>query len=126
MKELKSSKVPETETASPDPTPDPDAVGSSKVNKKLKVKAESHTGAPNTGKTEGSVKPHSGTHEEVVDVSRLDFRIGKIVEVEKHPDADTLYLEKVDVGEAAPRTVVSGLVNENVQILILRNCLVRY
>lgn len=30
--------------------------------------------------------------------------------MEKHPDADSLYLEKVDVGEAEPRTVVSGLV----------------
>lgn len=29
---------------------------------------------------------------------------------EKHPDADTLYVEQVDVGEASPRTVVSGLV----------------
>lgn len=28
----------------------------------------------------------------------------------QHPDADTLYLEKIDVGEEQPRTVVSGLV----------------
>lgn len=28
----------------------------------------------------------------------------------QHPDADSLYVEKVDVGEAEPRTVVSGLV----------------
>lgn len=42
--------------------------------------------------------------------SRLDIRVGKILSVEKHPDADSLYLEKIDVGEAEPRTVVSGLV----------------
>lgn len=30
--------------------------------------------------------------------------------VPQHPDADSLYLEKIDVGEAEPRTVVSGLV----------------
>lgn len=30
--------------------------------------------------------------------------------MDKHPDADSLYVEKVDVGEAEPRTVVSGLV----------------
>lgn len=47
-------------------------------------------------------------------MSRLDFRVGKIVQVEKHPDADSLYLEKVDVGEANPRTVVSGLVSVNI------------
>lgn len=47
---------------------------------------------------------------EVIDISRLDMRVGKIVEVSRHPDADSLYLEKIDCGEAAPRTVVSGLV----------------
>lgn len=46
-----------------------------------------------------------------VDVSRLDLRIGCIITAKKHPDADSLYVEEVDVGEAAPRTVVSGLVN---------------
>jgi len=45
-----------------------------------------------------------------VDVSRLDLRVGRIIEAQKHPDADSLYVEQVDVGEAAPRTVVSGLV----------------
>ncbi len=45
-----------------------------------------------------------------VDVSRLDLRIGRIITAEKHPDADSLYVEQVDVGEPSPRTVVSGLV----------------
>nr|XP_033812470.1 aminoacyl tRNA synthase complex-interacting multifunctional protein 1 isoform X1 [Geotrypetes seraphini]XP_033812489.1 aminoacyl tRNA synthase complex-interacting multifunctional protein 1 isoform X1 [Geotrypetes seraphini]XP_033812498.1 aminoacyl tRNA synthase complex-interacting multifunctional protein 1 isoform X1 [Geotrypetes seraphini] len=45
-----------------------------------------------------------------VDVSCLDLRVGCIVTAKKHPDADSLYVEEVDVGEAAPRTVVSGLV----------------
>ena len=43
--------------------------------------------------------------------SRLDMRIGKIIEVQRHPDADGLYVEKIDVGEDTPRTIVSGLVN---------------
>merc|ERR1712168_1159642 len=51
-----------------------------------------------------------GATDEIVP-SRLDIRIGKIVEVEKHPDADALYVEKVDVGEEKPRTIVNGLVN---------------
>ncbi|XP_046845075.1 aminoacyl tRNA synthase complex-interacting multifunctional protein 1-like [Xenia sp. Carnegie-2017] len=55
-------------------------------------------------------KTSSSTTEENVDVSRLDLRVGKIVKVQKHPDADTLYLEEIDVGEEKPRTVVSGLV----------------
>lgn len=45
-----------------------------------------------------------------VDFGRLDFRVGKIIEVSKHPDAESLYLEKIDCGEPQPRTVVSGLV----------------
>lgn len=42
--------------------------------------------------------------------NRLDIRIGKIIEVSKHPEADTLYVEKIDVGEEQPRIIVSGLV----------------
>lgn len=45
-----------------------------------------------------------------VDVSRLDLRVGRIITAQKHPDADSLYVEQVDVGESSPRTVVSGLV----------------
>jgi len=40
---------------------------------------------------------------------RLDIRVGQIVEVSKHPDADSLYVEKIDLGEVEPRTIVSGL-----------------
>ncbi|CAK9817384.1 Tyrosine--tRNA ligase, cytoplasmic [Anthophora quadrimaculata] len=44
--------------------------------------------------------------------ARLDIRVGKIVEVSKHPDADSLYIEKIDLGEPnGPRTIISGLVN---------------
>lgn len=41
----------------------------------------------------------------------MDIRVGKIISCEKHPDADSLYVEQIDVGEAeGPRTIVSGLV----------------
>jgi aminoacyl tRNA synthase complex-interacting multifunctional protein 1 len=40
----------------------------------------------------------------------LDIRVGRILSVEAHPDADTLYVEQIDVGEPeGPRTIVSGL-----------------
>lgn len=45
-----------------------------------------------------------------VDITRLDIRVGVIKRVQKHPDADSLYVEEIDVGEPTPRTVVSGLV----------------
>lgn len=48
--------------------------------------------------------------EHPVDVGRLDFRVGRILSVKKHPDADSLYVEEIDVGEGKARTVVSGLV----------------
>lgn len=44
-----------------------------------------------------------------VDMSRLDIRIGRIVNVRKHPLAETLYIQEVELGESAPRTVVSKL-----------------
>ena len=48
--------------------------------------------------------------DESITVARLDFRVGKIVEVEKHPEADSLYVEKIDLGEGKLRTIISGLV----------------
>lgn len=41
--------------------------------------------------------------------ARLDLRIGKVLSVLNHPDAESLYVEEIDVGEEKPRTVVSGL-----------------
>ncbi|KAI8100022.1 uncharacterized protein BX664DRAFT_273649 [Halteromyces radiatus] len=40
---------------------------------------------------------------------RVDLRVGKIIDAEHHPEADHLYIEKVDVGEEQVRTIVSGL-----------------
>ncbi|KQK20621.1 hypothetical protein BRADI_1g55690v3 [Brachypodium distachyon] len=40
----------------------------------------------------------------------LDIRVGRIVKAWMHPEADTLYVEEVDVGEEQPRTICSGLV----------------
>jgi len=41
---------------------------------------------------------------------QLDIRVGKIVKAWKHPDADRLYVEQIDLGESEPRQVCSGLV----------------
>lgn len=43
------------------------------------------------------------------DFAKLDLRVGKVVACEKHPDADKLFVLKVDIGEKEPRTIVSGL-----------------
>lgn len=67
--------------------------------------------------------PAAAEPEPEIDVGRLDMRVGKIVEVDRHPDADALYLEKIDVGEANTRTIVSGLV-KHVPIEEMRNRMV--
>ena len=54
--------------------------------------------------------PSATPGDRAVDVSRLDFRVGRILTAKKHPEADSLYVEDVDLGEGKNRTVVSGLV----------------
>merc|ERR1712107_824961 len=61
---------------------------------------------PSGGK--GGAKPAES--DEIIP-SRLNMKVGKIVEVSRHPDAEKLYVEKIDLGEPSPRTIVSGLVD---------------
>ncbi|MCD6230154.1 MAG: methionine--tRNA ligase subunit beta [Candidatus Diapherotrites archaeon] len=44
------------------------------------------------------------------DFKKVDLRVGKVIEAEPHPNADKLYVLKVDLGEESPRTVVAGIV----------------
>lgn len=87
----------------------------------------SPTGAPKEKKSkkEKSAAPAAAAadSEAPIDVGRLDMRVGRIVDISKHPDADSLYVEKIDCGEAQPRTVVSGLV-KHVPIEQMRDRLV--
>eukprot|EP01060_Flectonema_neradi_P022085 TRINITY_DN302_c3_g1_i1.p1 TRINITY_DN302_c3_g1~~TRINITY_DN302_c3_g1_i1.p1 ORF type:complete len:444 (+),score=127.01 TRINITY_DN302_c3_g1_i1:84-1334(+) len=45
-----------------------------------------------------------------LDGGDIDLRVGHIVEVKKHPNADSMYVEQIDVGEEKPREICSGLV----------------
>ncbi|XP_078435293.1 methionine-tRNA ligase, putative / methionyl-tRNA synthetase, putative / MetRS isoform X2 [Wolffia australiana] len=79
-----------------------------------KGKKEQPSGKPTAGskskpKSESKSKT-TPTAEPEICISRLDIRVGLITKVQKHPDADSLYVEEIDVGESTPRTVVSGLV----------------
>lgn len=47
--------------------------------------------------------------EEMTEVSRLEIRAGRIVEVSKHPTLEKIFVEKIDLGEDEPRTICSGL-----------------
>ncbi|KAF5739139.1 methionyl-tRNA synthetase family protein [Tripterygium wilfordii] len=60
-------------------------------------------------KPKAEAKPKAKAEPEI-SITRLDIRVGIIKKVQKHPDADSLYVEEIDIGEEQPRTVVSGLV----------------
>lgn len=80
------------------------------------VKQAKKVKEPKAPKTGGDAGKGGGkaaapvAEERPIDAGRLDLRVGRIVDVNKHPDADSLYVEQVDCGEEKPRTVVSGLV----------------
>ncbi|XP_059779361.1 aminoacyl tRNA synthase complex-interacting multifunctional protein 1 isoform X2 [Balaenoptera ricei] len=81
--------------------------GGGEEEKKMKEKIEKKG-----EKKEKKQQPAGGSADsKPIDVSCLDLRIGCIITARKHPDADSLYVEEVDVGETVLRTVVSGLVN---------------
>ncbi|MCF7798327.1 methionine--tRNA ligase [Candidatus Woesearchaeota archaeon] len=61
-------------------------------------------------------------------VTDLDLRVGKIVHVIKHSNAEKLFIEKVDFGDGDPVQIVSGLVGhytpkelEGKHIVVVRN-----
>jgi methionyl-tRNA synthetase len=39
----------------------------------------------------------------------VEMKVGKVLSVEDHPNADKLMILRADVGEATPRTLVAGL-----------------
>lgn len=69
------------------------------------AEAEAATGAPAEAEAEKDstdiVKDAANT---------LDIRVGRILKAWRHEEADSLYVEEVDVGEPEPRTICSGLV----------------
>lgn len=82
------------------------------TNKPVSSRKLAEEAYPAPGKpAKGGNKPAAAAAETEDGPHRLDIRVGKIVEVNKHPDADTLYVESIDLGEAEPRQVVSGLAN---------------
>ncbi|KAG7026096.1 putative methionine--tRNA ligase [Cucurbita argyrosperma subsp. argyrosperma] len=79
-----------------------------KLAAQLKSTNVSGSGKKQQAKSTGS-KSKAAVEPEIT-ITRLDIRVGLITKAQKHPDADSLYVEEIDVGESQPRTVVSGLV----------------
>ncbi len=68
-------------------------------------KKEAKAAAPAAGGEAAAAA--AGKEEELL--AQLDIRVGIVLEVENHPKADKIYVEKIDLGEAQPRTILSGL-----------------
>jgi aminoacyl tRNA synthase complex-interacting multifunctional protein 1 len=92
----------ERNTRQQQPQPQPQQKQEQKQRKETSNK-ESNTS------TSQSSKNQSTKTDRPVDVSRFDLRVGKIIQIENHPNADKLYVEQIDLGEEKPRTIVSGL-----------------
>ncbi|KAH7281176.1 hypothetical protein KP509_36G033800 [Ceratopteris richardii] len=61
--------------------------------------------------TTASDAPVSSEASASADIDALDIRVGRIIKAWKHPEADSLYVEEVDISEPdGPRTICSGLV----------------
>ncbi len=45
----------------------------------------------------------------IADFEKIDLRAGKVISCERHPNADKLFILKVNLGESKPRQIVSGL-----------------
>lgn len=76
--------------------------------KKLREEAKAKKAAKKAAAAQQQQQPKQ---EEVYEPGVVDFRVGFIQKAEKHPNADSLYVSTIDVGdEEGPRTVCSGLV----------------
>jgi methionyl-tRNA synthetase len=73
------------------------------------AKAETGAGRKGKAKAEPAKADQSNGTIEFEDFQKLDLRVGTVLEVEPHPDADRLLLVRVDTGEDAPRQVVAGI-----------------
>jgi methionine--tRNA ligase beta chain len=71
----------------------------------------------NSDKDKDKTKPPPAAAAEAKDeggahtIHRMDLRVGRILSAKQHPNADRLFVLEVDVGEAKPRIVCSGLVD---------------
>jgi len=60
-------------------------------------------------KAQKESKPQPKAAAAELTAAAFNIKIGKILEIGPHPDADSLFVEQIDLGEGAPRTIVSGL-----------------
>ncbi|PBK97690.1 nucleic acid-binding protein [Armillaria gallica] len=105
------AEVPSPPAEKPSKEASPAAEGKPQQKKEKKEKKKDAAAIQDSGKKKAAGKAPAADEGEPVP-SMIDLRVGHIIDVKKHPDADGLYIEQIDIGEeTGPRTVVSGLVN---------------
>jgi len=77
------------------------------ISSKAPSKKQEQKKAPKQKKPQQSKT--ASKNENQPDICKLEFKVGEIVKVWVHPDADKLYCEEINVGEDAPRQIASGL-----------------
>ena len=85
------------------------------------------SGKKKTSAKSSNESKNKAASDQEITITRLDIRVGLIKKAQKHPDADALYVEEIDVGEEQTRTVVSGLVKyiplDEMQVFVQLACL---
>ncbi|GAA0148765.1 translational protein [Lithospermum erythrorhizon] len=111
---IKTIKKTEADSSTKKTLPKDNGSGSTKeADTKAQPPAEKKASAGKKTTTDVKKVPEKGSDDKDKDlsVSLLKIQIGVIRKAWKHPSADSLLVEEIDVGEATPRQVVSGLAN---------------
>lgn len=104
-KDKKKAKKAEEKAASSTAAPATPAVSSTND----APKGEKKKDKKGKGESKGNTKEQAVSSKADPTIDRLDIRVGLVTAIKPHPNADSLYVEEIDLGEEAPRTVVSGL-----------------
>ena len=62
-----------------------------------------------TCSSNGSSTTKLANDDNALTIGKFDLRVGRILSARKHPEADKLLVESIDVGEKEPRTILSGI-----------------
>ncbi|XP_066312797.1 uncharacterized protein [Miscanthus floridulus] len=98
------SKKPAGETKPPENKENPTAAGNNKTSGEKKKEKEK-----SAGKTAEKAPEKVADKESECNISILNIQVGLIRKAWKHPSADSLLVEEIDLGDGNMRQVVSGL-----------------
>eukprot|EP00339_Tiarina_fusa_P013680 CAMPEP_0116996696 /NCGR_PEP_ID=MMETSP0472-20121206/410_1 /TAXON_ID=693140 ORGANISM="Tiarina fusus, Strain LIS" /NCGR_SAMPLE_ID=MMETSP0472 /ASSEMBLY_ACC=CAM_ASM_000603 /LENGTH=428 /DNA_ID=CAMNT_0004695391 /DNA_START=9 /DNA_END=1296 /DNA_ORIENTATION=+ len=102
--------LPQKKAAAPPPKPDAAAEKGGKQQQQQQQQQQNQKGGGKKDKKAGKQQQQQQQKQVASwDISALDIRVGMILKVWPHPEAEKLFCEEIDVGEDAPRQIASGL-----------------